>query len=286
MPILLTGAIRATNINRKEIEMRAKKTKREEPKLTKSNYYSSWKIAAIASILVCYLLISQISFADEGKLDTALTRAEIEQLVAAPQSDQRQKGVESILDTVDFDTTWAFETIIKGIKIEQDYLEHSKEINSTYVWASWHNIQKYVRDLALLGSYSPASLKNFGENLPADQKTWVTIARGYQKDEMIHDKLRKIIAEKGNPLQKAMAVEAISQYKDTSDISILVDAEMALDNTIDWAGDSDLPGFNPVVLPCRNALREMGYILEWDSKEFKFVLKRLEEVENKYPRPE
>ena len=210
-----------------------------------------------------------------------LTKAEIEQFINAPRSDQRQKAAESILSAVDFDTTWAFETLIKGIQIEQEFLERSQEINSSYVWASWHFIQKYIRDLALLGSYSSGSLNDFGENLPPNQKTWITIARGYQKDEMIHDKLREIIAEKGNPPQRTMAVEAISQYKDTSDISILVDAEMAQDNTIYWAGDSDLPGFNPVVLACRNALNEMGYVLEWDSKKFKLVLKKLDEVENK-----
>ncbi len=71
-----------------------------------------------------------------------------------------------------------------------------------------------------------------------------------------------------------MAVEALSQYKDTSDISIFVDAALDNKNSIEWAGDSDLPGFNPVAERGVAALREMGYILEWDIKEFKFNLKK------------
>lgn len=261
--------------------MRTKIFKKEEPKLAKPNYCCSWKIATLVSILVCYLLISQISFADEGKLDTKFTKAEIRQLIDAPRSDQRQEAAKSILNAVDFDTTWAFETIIKGIQIEQNYLGPSKEINQGSFWTSWRNIQKYVRDLAFLGSYSAASLRDFGENLPPNQKTWVLIAEGYQKNEILHDQLREIVAEKGNPLQKAMAVEAISQYKDTSDIPILINAALDHENSIEWAPESDIPGFNPVAEAGSKALWEMGYILEWDSDEFKFVLKRLDEVENK-----
>ena len=231
--------------------------------------------------LISALLSSVIVRGSDNGPGHNLSKREIEQLLNAPESDQRQKGAELILNAVDFDTTWAFETIIKGIQVEQDYLERSEEFNSGYVWISWYNIQQYVRDLALLGSHPPGRLEDFGENLPADQKTWVLIAQGYQQVEAVHDKLREIIAQKGNPAQKAMAVEAISQYKDTSDIIILFNATLDDENCIYWAGQSDLPGFNPVVLACVIALRHMGYTIEWDSKEFRSYLKKTNEVQNK-----
>jgi hypothetical protein len=222
---------------------------------------------------------------DDIAPEKSFSRSEIDSMMNLPESNQRQEATGAILNAVDFDTTWAFETIIMGLEIEQDYLKRSKEINSRYVWNSWWNIKKYIRDLALLGSYSVASLGDYGENLSPDQKTWVLIAEGYQKNEALHDKLREIAAVKGKPLQKAMAVEALSQYKDTSDISIFVDAAMDNENSIDWAGESDLPGFNPVAERGVIALREMGYILEWDSQEFKSNLKKIEDVEIKNPKP-
>jgi len=226
--------------------MKTKTIKFNKARLRNSNYSALSRFSIIIATLVCFLLICQISFADEGKSDTILTKTEIERLIESPQSLQRNTAAKAILNTVDFDTTWAFVTIIHGIQVEQDYLQRSGEIGSSYVLTSFENILNYVRDLGFLGSHSPASLRDFGEKLPPDQKTWVLIAGGYQKDETIHDKLREIAAGKGNPLQKAMAVEAISQYKDTSDISILVDAALDSENSIDWAEDGDLPGFNPV----------------------------------------
>jgi len=260
---------------------------KEKPKSTKSGYHiGSWKFAVVVSGLVCNLLTSQITSADEVKSDTIFTKAEIGQIIESPNSLQRNTAAKAILSTVDSDTTWAFETIIHGIQIEQDYLQRSHELNSSYVLTSFENIKNYVRDLGLLGSHSPASLKEFGENLPLNQKTWVLIARGYQKDETLHDKLREVAAGKGNPLQKAMAVEAISQYKDTSDIPILVDAVLDRENAIYWAGESDLPGYNPVAERAVIALREMGYVLEWDSQKFKAVLKKKEDVDINNPKPE
>jgi hypothetical protein len=230
----------------------------------------------ILSLIAALAIAAGLAWAgDDMASEKSYSRSEIDGLINLPESYQRQEGAESILITVDFDTTWAFETIIHGLQLEQDYLERSEEINSRYVWNSWWNIKKYVRDLALLGSYSAASLKDFRENLPPNQKTWVLIAQGYQQDETIHDKLREIAAVKGKPLQKAMAVEAISQYKDTSDILIFVDAALDSENSIDWAGESDLPGFNPVAERGVTALREIGYILEWDSQEFKYNLEKI-----------
>ncbi len=211
---------------------------------------------------------------DDTAAENSYSRSEIDSLINLPESYQRQEAADSILNTIDFDTTWAFVTIIKGIQIEEAYMERSEDINSRYVWNSWWNIKQYVHDLVFLGLNSATSLKSFGENLPHDQKTWVLIARGHQKDETIHDILRQVITGKENSLRKAMAVEALSQYKDTSDISIFVDAALDNKNSIEWAGDSDLPGFNPVAERGVAALREMGYILEWDIKEFKFNLKK------------
>lgn len=233
----------------------------------------------ILSLLAAVVIAAGSARASDGKAaEKTYSRSEIDSLIDLPESYQRQEAAESILDTVEFDTTWAFGTIIKGIQIEEAYLERSEDINSRYVWNSWWNIKQYVHDLVLLGSNSPTSLKSFGENLPHDQRTWVLIGRGHQKDETIHDTLRKVITGKGNPVQKAMAVEALSQYKDTSDVSIFVDAALDNENSIEWAGDSDLPGFNPVAEKGVNALREMGYILEWDSKEFKFNLMKVEDM--------
>ena len=231
--------------------------------------------------LISALLSSVIVRGSDNGPGHNLSKREIEQLLNAPQSDQRQKAANSILSAMAFDTTWAFETIISGIIVEESYLRHSEEINQGYVWISWWNIQKYVRDLALLGSRSPASLREFGDKIPPNRKTWILIAEGYQKDKMLHDKLREIVAKNVNPAQKAMAVEAISQYKDTSDIIILFNATLDDENCIYWAGQSDLPGFNPVVLACVIALRHMGYTIEWDSKEFRSYLKKTNEVQNK-----
>ena len=238
--------------------MNTKKINLNKSGLKNLKYRAPNGISIIIAALLCFLLTCQISFADEMKSDTILTRAEIEGTIQNPTSSQRSIAANAILKAVDSDTSWAFNTIINGIQIEQDYLKRSTEINSRYVWNSWWNIQKYVRDLALLGSHSPASLRDFGEYLPPDQKIWVLIARGYQKDEAVHDKLREIAAGKGNPLQKAMAVEVISQYKDTADIPILVDAALDSENSIDWAGGGDLPGFNPVAGAGVRGLREMG----------------------------
>jgi len=148
---------------------------------------------------------------------------------------------------------------------------------------SWRNIQKYVHDLALLGSYSPATLIDLIENLSPDQKIWAIIALGFSGEEDIHDRLKEIITRSDNIPQKAMAIEAISQYKDTSDIPILVNAALEDDNSISWKTDSDIIGFNPVGMASDKALWEMGYILEWDGEEY--VLKRKEDVKIKYPKP-
>lgn len=252
---------------------------------TRANYVSRWKSIVIVAVISGYLPFYQYSQAYEVNSDTSLTKAQIEQLIDAPQSDQRQEAANSILSAMGSDTTWAFETIISGILIEESYLKHSNEVNQGYVWFSWWNIQKYVRDLAFLGSHSAASLEKFGENLPPDQETWVLIAEGYQKKILIHDKIREIIAQKGNPAQKAMAVEAISHYRDTTDIPILVDAALDAENFIEWAGESDLPGLNPVAPACVIALRDLGYALEWDSKEFRARLKKLDETRNKIQGP-
>jgi hypothetical protein len=265
------------------MKMTTKTMNHNKARMRNSEYSVPSRFSVIIPTVMCLLSFYQISFADQGLSDTIFTKTEIEQSIESPQSLQRNTAAKEILNIVDFDTTWAFHTIIHGIQVEQNYLQRSGEIGSSYVLTSFENILNYVRNLGFLGSHSPSSLKNFGENLPPDQKIWVLIARGYQKDETVHDRLREIAAGKGNPLQKAMAVEAISHYKDTLDIPILVDAALDNENSIDWLGGGDLPGFNPVAGAGVRALRKMGYILEWDSQEFKAILKKIEDVEINNP---
>jgi hypothetical protein len=219
---------------------------------------------------------------DDNVSEKSYSRSEIDSLLNFPQSDQREKGVKAILNATDFDTTWAFETIMEGLQIEEDYLENSRVIPQGYVWISWWNVQNYVRDLALLGSESIESLTEFGRTLPADQKKWVTIAIGYQKNEEVHDELRKIIAESDDILQKAMAIEAISQYQDSTDFPILIQAKMEDDNAIIWATNSDIVGIDPVGMASDKAFWDMGFILEWDGE--KYVLKKLEDVKINNPK--
>jgi len=49
---------------------------------------------------------------DDSISGKSLSKSEIEQLIQHPQSDQRQEVAKSILNAMDSDTTWAFETII------------------------------------------------------------------------------------------------------------------------------------------------------------------------------
>jgi len=198
---------------------------------------------------------------DDSASEKSFSRSEIGSIINLPQSDQREKGVKAILNATDFDTTWAFNAIIGGLQIEEDYLENSRTIPEGYVWISWWNVQNYVRDLALLGSNSRESLEQFGRTLSAEQRTWVTIAAGYQKDEMVHEKLRKIITESDNILQKAMAIEAISQYQDTSDVDLLFNAFIEEGNAFNWKGDgtSCIMGFSPVGETALLALKKLGY---------------------------
>jgi len=238
----------------------------------------------IISIIAAFVFAAGSAGAGDDSISgKSLSKSEIEQLIQHPQSDQRQEVAKSILNAMDSDTTWAFQTILEGLQIEEGYLENSKSIPAGYVWISWWNVQKYVRDLALLGSDSRESLEEFGRTLSPGQRTWVTIAAGYQKDEMVHDELRKIITESDNILQKAMAIESISQYQDSTDFPILIQAKMEDDNAIIWATNSDIVGIDPVGMASDKAFWDMGFILEWDGE--KYVLKKLEDVKIKYPKP-
>jgi hypothetical protein len=228
----------------------------------------------ILIITVVAIAAGSAGAGDDTVSEKSYSRSEIDSLINLPQSDQREKGVKAILNATDFDTTWAFETIIKGLQMEEDYLENSRVIPQGYVWISWWNIQKYVRDLALLGSKSIESLTEFGRTLPVDRKNWVTIAVGYQKNEMFHDKLRKLITESYNILQKAMAIEAISQYRDTTDFSILIQAKIEEDNGIEWATNGDIIGFNPVAMASDEALGVMGYRLNWNGQNYELVKRK------------
>ena len=101
---------------------------------------------------------------------------------------------------------------------------------------------------------------------------------------MVHDKLIKIITESDNILQKAMAIEAISQYRDSTDFPILIQAKMEDDNAIIWATNSDIVGIDPVGMASDKAFWDMGLILEWDGE--KYVLKKLEDVKINNPKTE
>jgi hypothetical protein len=58
-----------------------------------------------------------------------------------------------------------------------------------------------------------------------------------------------------------MAIEAISQYQDTSDINLIVDVFKEDGNTIDWKGDgtSSVIGFSPVGQEALIAFKKYGY---------------------------
>jgi hypothetical protein len=186
---------------------------------------------------------------------------EIENIIDLPQSDQREKGVKSILEAGNSDTVWAVKTILHGLEIEENYLSNSAKLEEGYVWISWENIKNYIHDFALLGMYSPNLLNDLIIDLSPSQKNWTTIALGYRQDNIVHKELINIMTHSDNILQKAMAIEAISQYQDTSDINLIVDVFKEDGNTIDWKGDgtSSVIGFSPVGQEALIAFKKYGY---------------------------
>lgn len=217
---------------------------------------------------VVYLLIvlSTKVIAEEKQYETPLSKSKIEDLIQRLIPEEREKGAKAVLDAIDSDTSWAVNTILTGIRVEEEYLANSREYYSRDVYIAYYNFQKYVRDLALLGLNSAGLLQTLTDTLSSDQKTWAKIALGYGKDPTFHEELRQMITGSPNVLHKAMAAEAIAAYEDESDVEILHQAFLE-GNSIDWktTDGSCIPGFSPVAIAAHSSLEKLGYTIDLHS---------------------
>ena len=209
----------------------------------------------------------------------SVTRAEVDSLVNSSDFFERYEGAKLLFSARDFDTTWAYEAIIEGIRIENEKL---KETGFHFKYFQMNPDQIfpiYVEGLAALSKNSPGRLRQYSSSLTAEMKEWLTVASGFLADESVHQDIRQIISTTSNIILKGNALRAIAEYGDTSDVPLLT---MALTDTLAMIeidephmGVSDIPpSYNPVIPAAMYALNKLGYNSAWDENLNPIVTKK------------
>jgi len=220
------------------------------------------------SLIFSFFIPLNLSQSDNLEEEMSLKKEQIQRLIKSPQVTDREKGANLVLNALDFDTVWAVQTILDGLLFEENYLKESKKLHARYVYTSWDIIQKYNRDLAFLGSNSAAAIGSIYKSSNRDKNKWAIIALGYQKEETVHDELSNIINENSSIFLTAMALDAISNYGDPSDIPVIQSVFYNTDDkryTVEFLPDGSILGFDPVIQIGMQSMKKLGYSVWWDA---------------------
>lgn len=228
-------------------------------------------------LMIFWNINSAISQSQSQK--RSVTRAEVDSLINSTDFFERYEGAKLLFGATDFDTTWAYETIIKGIRIENEKL---KETGFHFKYFQMNPDQIfpiYVEGLAALSRNSPIRLRQYSSSLTGEMKEWLIVSSGFLADESVHEDVREIISTTSNIILKGNALRAIAEYGDTSDVPLLT---IALSDTLSIVeidepliGVSDIiPSYNPVWQSAFYALNKLGYSTTWDENLNPIVTKK------------
>jgi len=234
------------------------------------------------SIILLLLLtfINTNSAFPQGKPEPlSVAKSDIDSLIKSSDLFERFDGARLLCSATDFDTTWAYETIIEGIAIENEKLKdtgfHFKyfRINPDRIFPI------YIEGLAAISKNSPGRLRQYTMSLSGEMKEWLTVALGFLTDKSAHEDVREIISTTSNIILKANAIRAISEYRDTSDVPLLIatlsDTLSIIEIDEPMAGMTDIfPSYNPVIESTRYALNKLGYRSNWDENGNPIVTKK------------
>lgn len=202
--------------------------------------------------------------------EPSVTRAEVDSLIESDDFFARYEGANLLFTVADFDTTWAYETLIKGIRIESEELKKTG-FHFKYFGLNPDQIYPiYVNGLAALSKNSSDRLKAYWSSSIGEVKDWLTVALGLQADSTVHGNIREIISTTPNIILKANALRAIAEYGDTTDLPLITRALtdtlaiIEVDNM--YEADSETPShYNPVIPAAVYALNKLGYDNTWDD---------------------
>ena len=174
------GQTQDTNINELEMENDMKKGNNPDRNwYRKSKGIMLLRISpySILLVLITAFTIMNSAFSQSIPEATIATKSTVDSLLNSPDFFVRYDGAKLIFKTSDFDTSWAFQTIINGIGFENKNIKRTG-FHFEYFQANPDRLlSDYVSDLVALSKNSPNRLEQYSMSLTGETKDWPRCAR-------------------------------------------------------------------------------------------------------------
>jgi len=126
--------------------------------------------------------------------------------------------------TTSKDTLQLIKNIARTIENERVSPSSNERRVGSYGTVSQAAVRKLIFQLAALGPAHADDIYNEAKAKDSPSATALIISLGLMKDTRVHDALRSIVAEESDPNIRAMAVRALSTFRDTLDVPIFIEA--------------------------------------------------------------
>ena len=171
-----------------------------------------------------------------------------------------------------------------AVKLEQEIVSPSSNIRKvgSYLTGSQATVRKLIFDLAALAPrYADYIYDRCTADTTGASRAFI-ISLGLSKDQRVHENLRGIVSKETEPNLRAMAVVALSTYKDTLDVPIFVEAlsdtnvlVMELDVATRDGKFQEL--VHPVGMEAVGVLHQLGYAVKFNSTDSTYTAVKIEE---------
>lgn len=181
----------------------------------------------LVSITVCaiqtfltFVLINAESFAvdfDQARYDSmfSLPQGVIRLIASQELSEGKAEGI---------DTVTAIRMLIDALSAEVTPPSSNIRRVGPYLTDSQATVRRLIFGLAALGPAHADYMRQKAANDTSQVGSAIIIALGLIKDSRVHENLREIVRNEIDPNIRAMAVKALSEYKDTLDVPLFAQA--------------------------------------------------------------
>jgi hypothetical protein len=134
------------------------------------------------------------------------------------------KAAARIQESMQGDTAWAIETVIRGLEVEIASPSSSENRPQTVASYRWLVLNSHIENLVILGRSFSDVLIERADRSSGNTASCLRISLARLGDPRVHSEIRNLIASDPNPDIRALAAGAIWHYADTSDIPLLLAA--------------------------------------------------------------
>lgn len=203
---------------------------------------SGYKISVLRIViptLMCIFNLFSIIHADE----VIIGKNTIDSMIFSPNPQARLGLANGILKLYPSDTLWTVGTMLKALEIELDSTNSNiQEAGNSFSYTE-RIVRQYIRNLESFGPTINDTLSALLNSQSEKFKNAIKIVLAKNSMESVHHDVRNILLNDSDPNFRGLAAVAITAYKDTSDILLLLKA-LNDPYTVTVALDYALPGQN------------------------------------------